>query len=49
MAGCNSNGNSHWSLPMWEKRQKTLELRKAGLSYAEIASAIGYKSHDTAY
>jgi hypothetical protein len=49
MAGCNSNGNSHWSLPHWEKWQKALELRKAGLSHAEIASAIGYKSHDLAY
>jgi hypothetical protein len=41
MDGCNSNGNSHWNIRSWEKWQKALELRKAGLTYQEIATACG--------
>jgi homoserine acetyltransferase len=49
LAGGNSNGNSHWLLPMWKRRQEALELRKAGLTYTEIASTVGYHGHTAAY
>jgi hypothetical protein len=36
----NTNGNGKWSTAAWEKRQKALELRKAGKTYNQIGAEL---------